>query len=88
MTQLAMPLGETRVRHPLPGERTVGRTVREIARTIRRPLPEAQDLLDELTDAGIAVEVAVGVWRLSERAEAQYGPAFRALPSWLEAGSV
>jgi DNA-binding IclR family transcriptional regulator len=91
MTQLLLPLAEkheVRVRDPASGETAVGRTVRDIARAIRRPPSEAQRLLDELAEAGFAVEVAVGVWRLTETAERRYGHAFRELPSWLEAGSV
>jgi hypothetical protein len=63
-----------------------GRTIREVARSIRRSPSEARTILEELRDAGIAVEVDEGVWALSERGEAGYVAAFRALPSWLEAG--
>jgi len=90
LTQLALALDEPRVvvRHPAEGETVAGCTVRSIARTTRLRPQEAQQLLDELGDAGIAEEIVVGVWRLSGDGERRYGAAFRGLHGWLEAGSV
>lgn len=55
-----------------------GRTVHQVARSIRRSRDYAAELLADLERDGIAEETN-GLWRLTDEAEVRFGRAFREL---------
>jgi len=58
--------------------KTTGRTVHQVARSIRRSRDYAAELLADLERDGIAEETN-GLWRLTDEAEVRFGRAFREL---------
>jgi hypothetical protein len=58
--------------------KTTGRTVHQVARSIRHSVDYAAELLADLEREGIAEETD-GLWRLTDAAEGRFGQAFRAM---------
>ena len=63
---------------PITETVTKGRSVYQVARSIRRSRDYTVELLADLERDGIAEEID-GLWRLTDAAEARYGRAFREL---------